>query len=103
LLHCDDRLSFSKCENWQNVRITAYKAARVQGSFVENNLKEDIRECYRHAEDCALKAAAQTDPKAKQDFLDLEQRWLSLARSFKFAELLTNGFKPAASGPLPGD
>ena len=27
------------------------------------NLSEEIRECYRHAEDCARKAAAQTDPK----------------------------------------
>ena len=67
-----------------------------------NNLNEDIRECYRHAEACALKAAAQSDPKAKQDFLDLEQRWLSLARSFEFSELLKTGFKPAEPEPLPG-
>jgi hypothetical protein len=53
---------------------------------VLNNLSGDIRECLRHAEDCARKAAAQTDPKVKQDFLDLEQRWLSLARSYEFTE-----------------
>ena len=51
-----------------------------------NNLSGDIRECLQHAEDCARKAAAQTDPKVKQDFLDLEQRWLSLARSYEFTE-----------------
>ncbi len=71
------------------------------GSFVANNLNEDIRECYRHAEGCARKAAEQTDPKAKQDFLDLERRWLSLARSFEFSELVT-GFKPADPEPAPG-
>jgi hypothetical protein len=59
---------------------------------VLHNLSENIRQCYRHAEDCARKD--QADPKAKQDFLDLEQRWLSLARSFEFSELIT-GFKPA--------
>ena len=26
----------------------------------------------------------------KQDFLDVEQRWLSLARSYEFAERLSN-------------
>jgi hypothetical protein len=70
---------------------------------VLNNLNEDIRKCYRHAEGCALKAAAQTDPKAKQDFLDLEQRWLSLARSFEFSALLTTSFKSAEPEPLRGD
>jgi hypothetical protein len=74
----------------------------VRGRVVLNNMNEDIRECYRHAEDCALKAAAQTDPKARQDFLDLEQRWLSLARSFKFSELLRTGFKPGEPESLSG-
>jgi hypothetical protein len=68
---------------------------------VLNNPNEDVRQCYRHAEDCARKAAGQTDPKAKQDFLDLERRWLSLARSFEFSELVI-GFKPAEPEPLPG-
>jgi hypothetical protein len=54
------------------------------------NLGEEIRECYRHAEDCARKAAAQTDPKLKADFLDLELRWSYLARSYKFTERSTD-------------
>ena len=60
------------------------------GRVVLNNLGEEIRECYRHAEDCALKAIAHTDPQLKQDFLDLEQRWLFLARSYEFSERLTD-------------
>jgi hypothetical protein len=53
-----------------------------------NNLSEQIRNCHQHAEDCARKAAEQTDPQLKQDFLDLEKRWLLLARSFELNERL---------------
>jgi hypothetical protein len=53
-----------------------------------NNPSEQIRDCLQHAEDCARQAAAQTDPKLKEDFLDLERRWLHLARSYKFTERL---------------
>ena len=49
-----------------------------------NNLSEQIRDCYRHAQDCARKAAEHADPNLKQDFLELEESWLFLARSFKF-------------------
>ena len=55
-----------------------------------NNLSEQIRNCYQHAEDCARKAAEQPDPQLKQDFLDLEKRWLLLARSFEFNERLSD-------------
>jgi len=53
-----------------------------------NNLSDQIRDCYAHAEQCARKAAAQTDPRLKQDFLDMEKRWLSLAKSFELSERL---------------
>ena len=53
-----------------------------------NNLSEQIRDCYRHAQDCARKAAEQTDANLKQDFLELEESWLFLARSFNFNERL---------------
>ena len=54
------------------------------------NLSEEIRECLQHAENCARKAAAQSCPKLKQDFLELERRWLYLARSYEFTERLTD-------------
>jgi hemerythrin-like domain-containing protein len=60
------------------------------GRVVLNNLRKEIRECYRHAEDCALKAIAHADAQPKQDFLDLEQRWLFLARSYELSERLTS-------------
>ena len=53
-----------------------------------NSRSEQVRECLQHADDCARQAAAQTDAKMKADFLDLERRWLSLARSYEFTERL---------------
>jgi hypothetical protein len=55
-----------------------------------NKLSEQIRECLEHAEECARKAAAQTDQKLKQDFLDKERRWLMLAQSYDFTERLSD-------------
>jgi predicted AAA+ superfamily ATPase len=55
-----------------------------------NNLSDQIRECLRHAEDCARQAAAQSDPNLKDDFLDMERRWLLLARSYDFTERLND-------------
>jgi hypothetical protein len=37
-----------------------------------NNLSLEIRECRQHAGECALQAAAQTDPKTKKEFLVME-------------------------------
>ena len=55
-----------------------------------NNLSEQIRECLRHAEDCAGSAAAQTDPQLKEDFLGMERRWLFLPRSYELTERVTD-------------
>jgi hypothetical protein len=59
------------------------------------HLGEQIRDCYRHAEDCAQKAAAHTEPELKRDFLDLERGWLLLAHSCEFSRRL-NGFSAKA-------
>lgn len=55
-----------------------------------NNMSEQIRECLRHAEDCARQASAQTCPNLKKDFSDMERRWLFLARSYEFTERVTD-------------
>ena len=57
---------------------------------MQNNLSEQLRDCYRHAQDCARKAAEQTDANLKQDFLELEESWLFLARSFEYNERLSD-------------
>jgi hypothetical protein len=43
-------------------------------------LSEDVRECHRRAEECARQAKAQLNPEHRRNFLDLELRWLKLAR-----------------------
>jgi hypothetical protein len=63
-----------------------------------NNLSEQIRDCLRHAEDCARKAAAQTGLELRDDFLGLDKRWLELAQSIEFAERL-NSFTKNRSKP----
>jgi hypothetical protein len=54
------------------------------------NLSEQIRECLQHAEDCRRQAGAQTCLQLKEDFLDMERRWVFLARSYEFTERLAN-------------
>jgi hypothetical protein len=51
-----------------------------------NYLSEEIRKCRLKARDCAHKAAAQTDPKFKKHLLNLEEHWLSVARSYAYHE-----------------
>ena len=58
------------------------------------NVTDDVRECYRHAEECARQAQSVSNPEFRRDFLDLELRWLKLARSYEVSERL----KPAGHG-----
>ena len=51
-----------------------------------NSLSEATGEFYQQAERCARQADVQTDPKVKQQFLELKRLWLLLAR----AQSLTN-------------
>ena len=55
-----------------------------------NTPSEQIRECLAHVEECARKAAAQTNATLKQDFFDLERRWLEFARSYRSSQHLTD-------------
>jgi hypothetical protein len=58
------------------------------------NLSKDIRECYHSAERCKCLAKTALTSAAQQDYLDMEQRWLSLARSYEFTERLSNFTQP---------
>jgi hypothetical protein len=57
--------------------------------YTDARLSEDISECYRNAEACARRASTESDPELRTDFLDMERRWLSLARSYELTEQLT--------------
>jgi hypothetical protein len=68
------------------------------------DLSNEIRECYQRAGDCRRRAEETTDPATKRDFLEMEKRWLSLARSYDFADQIsrfTNPFRnPKTGRPL---
>ena len=39
-------------------------------------LSEQVRECRLYADHCAAKAGLQTEPKLRQVYLHMQQRWL---------------------------
>src|SRR5262249_50055416 len=51
-------------------------------------LSERIRGCHEHAADAKQKAEEAADPALKTSLLDLEKRWLALARSYALVESL---------------
>ncbi len=56
-----------------------------------NKLSEQIRACLEHADHCACEAAAQPHGSPlKQDYLNLEKGWRSLAQSYQLSEQLTD-------------
>ena len=58
-------------------------------------LSDDIRECYLRADECRRLADETVDPARSQFYLDMERRWLLLARSHAFAEQLSSFMKAA--------
>ena len=53
-------------------------------------LSDQIRGCYERAAEAKAKADATDDRVLKTEFLDMERRWLALARSYGFTESLTD-------------
>jgi PAS domain S-box-containing protein len=60
-------------------------------------LSDQIRACHERAADAKTKADATSDPVLRAEFLEMETRWLFLARSYGFTEGLTD-FTAANSG-----
>jgi hypothetical protein len=52
------------------------------------NLSQQVRECLRHAEDCAQRTKIEHNPNSQRGFIEMERRWLGLARSYQFSESL---------------
>jgi hypothetical protein len=55
--------------------------SRLREATVLQKLTEEIAECYGLARDCRERAERALDPATKNDFLDQERRWLSLAHA----------------------
>src|SRR5262245_57324924 len=51
-------------------------------------VSEQVRECHERAAEAKGKAEATADPALKAEFLDIERRWLALARSHTGTESL---------------
>jgi PAS domain S-box-containing protein len=49
-------------------------------------LNEPVRTCHEHAADARHKAEAAADPESKASLLDIEKRWLALARNYALTE-----------------
>lgn len=49
-------------------------------------LSDQISECLSLAADARERANVVTDPRRKEDFLDMERRWLRLVESYRFVE-----------------
>ena len=60
------------------------------------NLNEEIRECLRYAEECARQAAEASGPNLHENYLEMQRRWLRLARSYRFAKQLKSFGKPCS-------
>jgi PleD family two-component response regulator len=54
------------------------------------NLSDKIKLCYERAAEAKQRAYEIPDPEAKADFLNMEKRWLLLARSYEFGERLSD-------------
>jgi hypothetical protein len=67
----------------------------VGARFMLQKLDSEIRECYRHAAENSRRADESRDAFTRKDFLEAEKRWLCLARSYEFAEGLSNFTEPA--------
>ena len=70
------------------VGVVGLKAVRVTDML--ENLSEQVRECLRRAEDCAERAKREPHPSLKRDFLEMEERWLKLSRSYQFLDQLSS-------------
>ena len=56
--------------------------------FMLANLSAEVRECLRHAEDCAERAKIEPSPALQRDYIEMERRWLKLPRSYQLYERL---------------
>jgi hypothetical protein len=52
------------------------------------NLSNDIRDCYRNADECRQLAHLAFNETERTDFLGIERRWLYLASSYELIEQL---------------
>jgi hypothetical protein len=53
-------------------------------------LSEQAADCHRRAQEARRKADLAADRTVRQDYLDLERRWLKLAESYQFTQRISD-------------
>jgi hypothetical protein len=102
LLHCTT-IGFSSFPGSRKICLTApVEPDAIEGRVVLDNVSKQIRECLEHAQHCARQAAAlPADSPSRLDYLQLEGRWLALARNIGFGERLDSFAKNASRSSRP--
>jgi PAS domain S-box-containing protein len=77
-------------------RCDAVETETVPAAAVLQNLSDEIKLCYERAAEAKEHADETLDPEAKADFLNMERRWLLLARSYEFGDRLDDFTKENA-------
>jgi len=63
---------------------------KTAGCVMLQKTQEDVAYCYQRAEESRRMGARETDPARRQEYADMEQRWIKLAISYQFAEQLNS-------------
>ena len=64
-------------------------------------ISEHIRVCLARASEARERAQATSDPDNKSEYLDMEQRWMTLAESYRFVERADQFLQDAQRHRLP--
>ena len=75
------------------------RASRVlqYGSSVLHKVSENVAYCYARASECRAKAADALNQAARQEYLDMDHRWLYLARSYELTDRIVDFTNIASS------
>ena len=67
------------------------------------NISKQVRDCLQRAEECGQRAKCEPDPILAKDYLEMERRWLKIARSYADLETVTKHHNNAEqqTGPPP--
>jgi hypothetical protein len=65
----------------------------VDARAMLRQVSDQVTYCYRRASECHAKAADVLKGAAKQEYLDMEHRWLTLARSYEHTERIQDYLK----------
>jgi len=78
-------------DGWETDRAPACNSGR---RAMLQNLSEEIREYLSLAEECKQRSKIALSTSVIKEYLEMEQRWLNLARSYEFAERLSRFTEP---------